>query len=472
MFFRQLYDEGLAQASYVIGCDRYGEALVVDPRRDIDAYLTLAGAEDLRITTVAETHIHADFLSGGRELAAATGATLYVSGHAQAGEGYLPGQPGIDLRLVAGGDVLAVGEVRARVRHTPGHTPEHICLEIFESSARPQPMMLLSGDFIFVGDLGRPDLLEQALGKEGAAKDGARSTFASLRSAVSELPGFIAVWPAHGAGSACGRALGAVPNTTLGYEKRFSWWSDLVRNDDEGRFVAALLEDQPDAPTYFARMKHDNRGFAPLLHALPQPKLLDARALRAALDSGAVIVDTRSRELFCESHIRGSLCVPDRPSFSGRIAWFVSPQTPIILVAKPERVSDLVRRLIRVGLDRIAGYISDVGTAGLPTASLPQMTLQQASDHWSARDALFVDVRQKSEFAAGHIPDARHLSAGALAAHLDEVPHDRPIVVLCAGGDRSVSAASFLSAAGFEDVATMVGGFSEWQAHGLPAQSR
>ena len=193
MFFRQLYDEGLAQASYVIGCDRCEEALVVDPRRDIDAYLTLARAEDLRITAVAETHIHADFLSGGRELAAATGATLYVSGHAQAGEGYLPDQPGINLRLVTDGEVLTIGEVRARVRHTPGHTPEHICLDIFESSARPQPMMLLSGDFIFVGDLGRPDLLEQALGKEGAAKDGARSTFASLRSAVRELPGFIVV---------------------------------------------------------------------------------------------------------------------------------------------------------------------------------------------------------------------------------------------------------------------------------------
>jgi hydroxyacylglutathione hydrolase len=470
MFFRQLYDEGLAQASYLIGCEQSGEAVVVDPRRDIDVYIALSKARGLRITAVAETHIHADYLSGSRELAAATGATLFVSAYGNQDENYLLDQPGIRVKPVRTGDDIRIGEVRARVRHTPGHTPEHICFEIFESATKHEPMVLLSGDFIFVGDLGRPDLLEEALGKAGSAEAGARATFASLRKAVDQLPDFVAIWPAHGAGSACGKALGAMPSTTLGYERRFSWWAQFIDNDDERGFVKALLEGQPDAPTYFVRMKHDNRGFTPLLHSLPQPSLLDARALREQLADGAVIVDTRPRERFCELHVKGALSMPDRPSFSVRAAWFLAPETPIVLLARPERIKDLVRRLVRVGLDRMAGYIVDVQSTGLPTATLPQMTPEEARKRWSAHDALLVDVRQRAEFVRGHIPHTTHVSAGSLVAHLDVVPRDRPIVVLCGGGDRSVCAASFLSAAGFDDVTNMSGGFSEWHASGLPAE--
>ncbi len=228
MFFQQVYDEGLAQASYVIGCESTGEALVVDPRRDVDVYTALATRHDLHIVGVAETHIHADYLSGGRELAAATGATLYLSGLGEEGEGYVARQPDVRVKLVRNGDEIRVGHVRVRVRHTPGHTPEHICFEIFDGPDKTAPMMVLSGDFMFVGDLGRPDLLEQSLGKTGSAQASARTLFESLRSMLKDLPDFVAIWPAHGAGSACGKALGAVPSTTLGYERRFSWWSQLL----------------------------------------------------------------------------------------------------------------------------------------------------------------------------------------------------------------------------------------------------
>ncbi len=190
MFFQQVYDEGLAQASYVIGCESTGEALVVDPRRDVDAYTALAARHDLHIVGVAETHIHADYLSGGRELAAATGATLYLSGLGDEGEGYVANQPDVRVKLVRNGDEIRIGEVRARVRHTPGHTPEHICFEIFDGSDKTVPMMLLSGDFIFVGDLGRPDLLEQSLGKTGSAQASARTLFGSLRRRAAGLAGF------------------------------------------------------------------------------------------------------------------------------------------------------------------------------------------------------------------------------------------------------------------------------------------
>lgn len=470
MFFRQIYDEGLSQASYLIGCERTGEALVVDPRRDVDAYITLASEHDMRVTAVAETHIHADYLSGGRELAAATGATLHLSAYGADGEGYLAAQPGIRVQLLRDGDEIQVGDVRARALHTPGHTPEHLSFAIYENLRAAAPMMLLSGDFLFVGDVGRPDLFEVALGKEGTAASSARTMFASIQSVLARVPEYAAIWPAHGAGSACGKALGAIPSTTLGYERRFSWWSEFIEKDDERGFAQALLEGQPDAPTYFARMKHDNRGFTALLGSLPTTAALDSKALRSALAAGAVIVDTRPREEFCLQHVRGALSLPDRPNLSSRAAWFLAPETPIVLLARPERVELLVRRLVRVGLDRIVGYVSDVATLGLPTESLAQMTAEQAQRRWSARDVTLLDVRQRSEFADAHIPNTTNLSAGRLAASLASVPKDRPIVVFCAGGDRSVLAASALRAAGFADVTNMIGGFSEWRSRGLPAE--
>jgi len=469
VFFRQIYDEGLAQASYVIGDESTGEAVVVDPRRDIDVYTDLAARHDLRIVAVAETHIHADYLSGGRELAAAVSAPLYVSGHGDAKFGYLTEQEGVRVDLVRNGDVIPIGAVRARIRHTPGHTPEHICFEIFDD--KKQPMMLLSGDFLFVGDLGRPDLLEEALGAVGNARASAHTMFASLRSTLAELPDFVQIWPGHGAGSACGKALGAVPSTTLGYERRFSWWSAYAESGNEGGFVDALLEGQPDAPTYFARTKRLNRGYTQLLGGLPDPPRLTAAVLKAALVDGATLIDTRPRGEFSTLHVEGSISVPDQPSFSARAAWFASPDHPIVLLAQPERVEALVRRLVRVGLDNIAGYIADVKGTGLPTASLPGIELDEAQRRWSSDEAIVLDVRQLGEFAEAHVPGATHISSGRLRSKIADVPKNKPLLVMCARGDRSGSAASVLSALGFKNIASVPEGFDEWRAHGLPIES-
>ena len=467
MFFRQVYDDGLAQASYFIGDETSGESLVVDPRRDVDVYLRLASRNGLKITKAAETHIHADYLSGGRELAATAGAPLCVSGEGEVEGGYLREQPGIDVRLVRNGDDIAVGRVRARVRYTPGHTPEDICFEIFD--ANQSPMMLLSGDFLFVGDVGRPDLLEVALEQAGTAEVGAHALFHSLRSAVRDLPEYIAIWPGHGSGSACGKALGAIPSTTLGYERRFSWWSGFVERDDLRGFTRALLEGQPDAPSYFARMKHDNRGFTKLLNGLPQPPQLDAATLRNELAEGAVLIDTRSRAAFCKRHIKGALSLPDEPSFSVRAPWFVTPRQRIVLLARPARVSQLVRKLVRVGLDTIVGFIPDIPTS-IKVESLAHVNPAQARQLWSSDRALLVDVRQRSEFASGHIPHALHVSAGKLLAQLDAIPRDRSLVITCAVGERSVTAASVLRAQGYPDVVTLEGGFTEWATLGFPTE--
>lgn len=471
MFFRQIYDEGLAQASYIIGCDATGQALVVDPRRDIDVYTDLAAAHDLHISAVAETHIHADYLSGGRELASATGAILYVSAEGDPDTGYAGEQEGVRVELVRNGDDIRAGFIRASVRHTPGHTPEHICFKIFDGDDKTQPMLLLSGDFIFVGDLGRPDLLEESLGAVGSAKESARVMFSSLRSALADLPDFVQIWPAHGAGSACGKALGAVPSSTLGYERRFSWWSRYADKNDQEGFVTALLDGQPDAPTYFARMKHLNRGFTPLLHHLPRAERLDPPVLKAALARGALIIDTRSRDAFCQAHVKGSVCVPDSPSFSARCAWFASPERPIILLAKPERVNHLVRRLARVGLDEVAGFITDVAGSGLPATTLPRVGLDEAKRRWSSGEALVLDVRQRGEFAEAHIPHATNVSAGTLAARIADVPKNRPLLVMCAGGDRSVAAASMLSALDFQNVSNVPDGFDGWRSRAFPIES-
>lgn len=471
MFFRQIYDEGLAQASYMVGSEASCEALVVDPRRDIGVYTDLAARHDLRIVAVTETHIHADFLSGGRELAAATGATLYVSGEGGDPEqGYRAGA-GVRTEFLRNGSTIRIGDIRVVARHTPGHTPEHLSFEVFDGPAKEQPMLLLSGDFLFVGDVGRPDLLEEALGVAGAAKASAHALYASLRRALADLPDFVQIWPAHGAGSACGKALGAVPSSTLGYERRFSWWSSFLEARDENGFVSALLDGQPDAPSYFARMKRLNRGETPLLGKRTNPPRLDRAAVASALAGGAVLLDSRDREAFCEQHVKGSINVPSRANFSTRAAWFVPDDKPLVLVAPAGRVANLVQRLVRVGLDDVVGYVLDISEIDLPKLSLPPASLDEAKQRWAAHDALILDVRSRNEFIAEHIPQAQHVSAGQLAATLSTVPKDRPIIVHCAGGDRSVGAASVLEAAGFENVSNMADGFSQWHERGFPTDT-
>lgn len=357
MFFREIYEEGLAQASYVVGCPESGEAFVVDPQRDIQTYLDLAEREELRILAVSETHIHADYLSGARELAAATGATLYLSGCGGPGWEY-GGLDDVKHRVIRDGHLLQLGNVRIQALHTPGHTPEHISFLVYDGADAIEPMLMLSGDFVFVGDVGRPDLLEQAAGVVGSAETGARAMFKSLREKFLTLPDFVQVWPGHGAGSACGKALSAVPSSTVGYERRVAWWSPHLRKSDEDGFVRELLDGQPDAPTYFARMKRMNRDGMSILRRLPAPVEMDVAALCAAAINGALVIDTRTDDDFALGHVSGAVNVPGGERFSSWSAWIAPEDAPIVLVARAGRVDDLVRRLVRVGLDDVIGWIS------------------------------------------------------------------------------------------------------------------
>ena len=463
MFFRQCYDERLAQASYILGSSHSKEALVVDPQRDVDAYLDIAREQDLQITAVAETHIHADFLSGARELKQATGARLYLSGEGAGELGYLPAQDS-STQFLKNAEEIKIGELRVRVLHTPGHTPEHICFEVFDGPDKSQPMLLLSGDFIFVGDLGRPDLLEEALGRAGSARTGARQTYFSLQNALAELPDFIQIWPGHGAGSACGRALGSVPSTTLGYERRFTWWSEFLNRGDERGFMEALLQGQPDAASYFAIMKERNRGSQRVLNGLPRPAQLDAAAVRERLAGGALLVDTRPREAYVRSHARDSIHIADGSSFSNWSAWFIPTDANVMLVVKPERAEHLVRGLVHVGIDNIVGLVSEEVAQSLPQVPLSHVSAQQADVQITQQQAATLDVRSDSEFQADHIPGSVHVSAGRLLHNVERLPKDSPLIVCCATGDRSVAAVSVLIANGFHNAVNLDGGFNGWRS--------
>ena len=473
MFFRQIFEDGLAQASYVVGSPDAERALVIDPRRDIDVYLDIAREHDLTITDVTETHIHADYLSGSRELAAKTGAALHLS--AEGGPDWLYREPAGDrVRLLHDGDVLQIGEIRVDVLHVPGHTPEHLMFLLTDGAHAKRPMIALTGDFVFVGDLGRPDLLEQALGKTGSATLGARAMFASLRDKFSAIPDHVQLWPAHGAGSACGKALGAVPASTAGYERITAWWQPYVERGDVEGFTRELLADQVDAPAYFARMKRLNRDGAPLLRTLPQPSPLDAAGLRAAVDSGALVIDARPKERFQSGHIEGAISIPDESSFTTRAGWFVPDDAAIVLVAPADRVDGLVRGLVRVGLDRIAGYVDADDTATLRSrkqAPLESISAAAAHEEWQRGSAIVLDVRNALEHRAGHIPGALLVPASRLVSRLDDVPRDARLLVHCAGGGRSNSAASVLAARGYRKVADVAGGFGAWREAGNPVET-
>ena len=472
MFFRQIFEEGLAQGSYIVGDSEAGVALVVDPRRDIDVYLRVAEENDLKIVSVTETHIHADYLSGSYELAQATGATLCLSGCGEGEWAYKAPGSGA-FRFLCDGDVIDVGRVSVLVRHTPGHTPEHLTFIVTDSAVSKDPMIALTGDFVFVGDVGRPDLMEQAVGVAGSADAGAREMFKSLRTVFASIPDYVQVWPGHGAGSACGKALGAVPASTAGYERLTSWWAPHVKSGDEEAFVRELLDGQPDAPTYFARMKRMNRDGPPIIGRLPDAPRLDASAFRAAVAAGATVVDTRDKRHFKARHPSGALAIADESSFSTRAAWFVDPDRPVVLVAAPDRVERLIRALIRVGLDKVAGYVdaTDSATLGaLGVAPLESVDASTARRRWEAGDALLLDVRNGNEYREGRIPGSLHIPASRLKKKLEDVPRDRAVLVYCAGGNRSVAASSQLLSAGFKNVADVAGGFDAWDEAGYPVE--
>jgi hydroxyacylglutathione hydrolase len=469
MFLRQISDPALGQNAYLIGCQRNGEALLVDPQRDVDRYLRIAAENGLRIVAVAETHIHADYLSGARELVTRHGALAYLSAEGGPAWQFEWAKDEPNARFLHDRDAFQIGNVGFQAYLTPGHTPEHLSFLVSDFGGQAdEPIALLSGDFIFVGDVGRPDLLESAAGQMGTMEASARALFASLR-ASSWLPDHLQVLPGHGAGSACGKALGAVPTSVLGYERKFNQPLREALTGNEGSFVTHILTGQPEPPLYFARMKRDNRLGPPLLPngSLPVPAKISRASLAANLaDPNTAVLDLRaSRHEFARAHLRGAIHAPMAGGKLTAAAGSFLPETArILLVVEDEAtLPDAVRQLVRIGLDKVAGWTSAAEAHAEPslTASLQRI---EAAD--LPADAAVLDVRGADEFAAGHLRGATNIAYTRLAAHLDELPAGRPLHVHCAGGLRAAIASSFLAARGHQ-VIWVDGSFSE-----LPAGRR
>ncbi|HET9604758.1 MAG TPA: rhodanese-like domain-containing protein [Gemmatimonadales bacterium] len=467
MLLKRFYDDRLAQASFLVGCQATGGALVLDANRDAGQYITAAKAEGLRITHVTETHIHADFVSGSRELASRTGAELLLSA-----EGGADWQYGFareaDATLLHDGDSFMVGNLRFDVMHTPGHTPEHLTFIVTDTPATLRPMGAFTGDFIFVGDVGRPDLLERAAHLEGTMDASARQLFRSLRR-FADQPDYLQLWPGHGAGSACGKSLGAVPQTTLGYERVVNWAFGIA---DEDEFVRAVLAGQPEPPAYFAEMKRINRDGPAILGAWPDPPTLDPASLADTLASGGVVVDLRPASAFAEGHVPGTLNIPLNRSFTNWAGSLLPYDADIYLIVPdgPGQSADAIRALAVIGLDQVRGVFPESAVLAWGRDGTLQQVPQVDAAALAARngEVTVVDVRSQSEWDAGHIPGAVHLPLATLASHLDELPRDTPLVLQCQGGGRSSIASALLQANGFANVSNLRGGIRDWRGAGLP----
>ncbi|OAV76772.1 rhodanese-like domain-containing protein [Dietzia sp. 111N12-1] len=469
MLFERIYDYDLAHASYFIGCQSSSEAIVVDPSRDLRAYFDMADQHGMSIVKVTETHIHADYLSGTRELAAATGATVYLSD--EGGDDWRYGFSGERLR---DGDTIELGNVQLKAVHTPGHTPEHLMFLVTDGAFADEPGYALTGDFVFCGDLGRPDLLDEAAG--GSDSDGeetrfesAKQLFASLRERFLTLPDHVQVFPAHGAGSACGKSLGALPSSSVGYERKFAWWPTYVENDDEEGFISELLDGQPDAPAYFGRMKRENRdGPSVLGNPLPELRELPAEEVASGIESGdLVVVDPRPADDVHDGTVDRAINLPagQAGTYAG---WAIDPEKDtrglVFLAEDAEEADELRRHVIRVGVDTTRGYVTS--TDGLPTFRPETVDPKDLESH---EHAMVLDVRATSEYSDGHVPDATQLHGGQVMWERDELPDSGKIVTYCQSGTRSSVVASSLRSVGY-DVTELEGSYSAWEDAGMPTE--
>lgn len=470
MLLKYFYDQKIAHASYLVGCQRTGEAIVIDPARNIEQYIHEAEAADMRIIAAAETHIHADFVSGARELAERTSAKLYLSDEGDDDWKYLY-LGGYDHQLVYDGSTFMIGNVKFEVMHTPGHTPEHISFILTDmGGGADKPMGIFTGDFVFVGAIGRPDLLEKAAGIAGTSESGARQMFTSLQR-FKQLPDYCQIWPAHGAGSACGKGLGAIPSSTVGYEKLFN---PALAYEDEDDFVRYLLADQPEPPKYFAVMKRVNKEGPAVLHGRPQPQHLPAGRMPALLASGAMVIDTRSAGSFAGRHIPGTLNVPAH-LLNTWAGWFVDYNQAIYLVADSKDIAGVVHDLVTIGIDHVAGYfetaaIETLAETGVASQAYEVATAAKLSKKILNGEVVIVDVRNQTEWDEGHIPGAKHLMLGYLLEQAEDVVNGLPIVVQCRTGSRSAIGASILQAKGAKEVINLQGGIRDWAAAGLPIE--
>jgi hydroxyacylglutathione hydrolase len=453
MIFQQFLNEETGCLSYLIGCGQAGEAAVVDPGRDrIDEYTAVARRKGLRITDIIETHVHADHVSGNQALAAKCGARLRIHPAAHAAYPHV---------AIEHGETLSIGSVSLKVLHTPGHTPDSVSLLVTDTSRGGEPWFVLTGDTLFIGDVGRPDF-----GGETAAAN----LYQSLTGTLLTLPDSVEVYPAHGAGSTCGRAMSSKTASTIGFERRFN---AALQADSEAAFVSRLMQGLPPKPPNFERIIARNRSR--MLVSAPEPRPLSAAQVREALDKGAWVLDVRSSEEFGEGHVPGALNVwIESPQFSNRAGWFLPPDSPVVLVtASPTDVARAAQALGRIGIDDVAGYLqwgmTDWRSHGLAVARVPQITVHElATMRDEIPDLVVIDVREPFEWDEGHIDGARHIPMGEAARRKAEFPADRPKAVLCAGGLRSSTVISALDRDGLSGWHNVIGGMTAWVKAGYP----
>jgi glyoxylase-like metal-dependent hydrolase (beta-lactamase superfamily II)/rhodanese-related sulfurtransferase len=455
MYFKQFYLGCLAHASYMIGSE--GEAAVVDPRRDVDTYIDEAREQGFEIQHVIETHLHADFVSGHQELARRTGAKIYFGARAGARFDFVP---------VVEGDEIRVGQVTLRFLETPGHTPESVSVLVIDRVSSEVPKAVLTGDTLFIGDVGRPDLL----GSKMSAQELAGMLYDSLHGKLLALPDSVEVYPAHGAGSLCGRNISSDTSSTIGRERQFNY---ALRPMPKEEFVRMMTTDLPEAPAYFSRDVAINRDGASELAELPDPAALAARDVEALQKKGAIVLDTRPAAQYGAGHVPGSLHIGLSGQFASWAGALISPRAPILLVAEEEEeVREARTRLARVGIENVAGYLAggilEWDRAGLPLTTMEQVNVEELDARLrEGRAGRVVDVRRPAEWQAGHIPNAVHLPLNSLAENAAALDRSEPLAVICAGGFRSSIGTSILEQQGFTKVTNVVGGMAAWTGSGL-----
>jgi rhodanese-related sulfurtransferase/glyoxylase-like metal-dependent hydrolase (beta-lactamase superfamily II) len=456
MYFEQFYLGCLAHASYMLASE--GDAIVIDPQRDVEIYLTAAAEHDLKIRHIFETHLHADF-SGHKELAERTGATIYIGPH---------GGARFTRTEVGDGFQLRVGKMRLDVLNTPGHTPESICMVVTDEEKSEQPWAVFTGDTLFIGDVGRPDLSQSHTPAELAGH-----LYESLHNKLMKLPGDVLVFPAHGAGSLCGRNMRAERSSTIATERMTNYALQIGSREE---FIRELTSKVPVRPDYFLQDAEINRDGAAPLSELKELKPLSPQALKSLLDDGILALDVRPPSDFAKGHVSGSINI----ALSGQFAsWAGSvlglSSRPVMIADNDDQLSEARLRLARVGIEDARGFLEG-GIAGWEQAGMPAATLQEASvdqvHAWlRSGDADLFDVRRESEWKAAHIEGAAWLPLDSLNQNLPMLPKDRRIAVHCKSGYRSAIACSVLQRAGFQNVVNVLGGIDAWQAASLPTIS-
>jgi hydroxyacylglutathione hydrolase len=463
VFLHQFHLESLGHASYLVGDEQTGEALVLDPQRDVRAYFEVAREHGSRIAYAIDTHGHNDYLSGLSEIAArAPGLTVLASAE---------GSFGYEHRAVKDGETVEMGDVAFEVMHTPGHTPEHVSLLVHDRTVGEDPAVLLSGGALLVGDVARPDLL----GGPAQTRESAATMCEMLQTKILELPDHVEVFPTHVSGSLCGANIGARLSTTIGYERRTNPMLRRITSEDIFVRECLDLQDLPAVPPYWKRMRPQNLAGPELLDVLAEPPALDVEQVSDLQAGGAVVLDTRQPESFAGGHVPGALNVGLGSSFSTWAGTVLPDGADVVLVL--DRADDLweatwqlLRIAYRAPVGWLSGGLADWRTSGHRIATLDQLSVHEARDRAAAGEVTLLDVRQPAEWRSGHAEHATFLTAAELPERLDQVPPGRPIAVVCGSGFRSSVATSLLVANG-RDAVTVVGGMTAWKAAGLPVVS-